>query len=423
MHRAAATRLDPEDIARLGMDTAENPMVVTALVRLDGPIAWEELLALVDARILSRPRMRARIVRAGIFTRWPSWREEPTTVHDHVSRITLAPLPASDQDLADLASDLMSRPLDPARAPWRLWLVDGTEGCTLVFRVHHALADGLSLLRLLFEVSDEGTSMDAPSPSPPVSRAKDARGRPILSSLKALSRLVGRHADPRSPLRSGPPCGRKRIAWTESMDVASLGAAAHAVDAHINDVFLGALAGALSELGPAAGDAVVHALVPVALAHDDRELGNRFVSLFVPMPRGALSPADRVRAARDAMKEARAHAGVSLGRVLVAGASILGHRAERLAVGRLSRKASLVASNLSGPPVPLHVGGRRITDILFAAPAPGSIALSANAFSYEGKLRITIATDTAVLPDPRRVAELVQEHARRIIASIMGPRT
>jgi hypothetical protein len=120
------------------------------------------------------------------------------------------------------------------------------------------------------------------------------------------------------------------------------------------------------------------------------------------------------------MKEAREQAGVALGQTLVAGATLLGQYVERLAVGVLSRKASLVATNLAGPPAPLHLGGRLITDVMFAAPAPGSIALSANAFSYGGKLRVTIASDAAVVSDPARIARLFDEHARSMITSLLG---
>ena len=407
--------LDPEDLARLRMDTAENPMVITAVVRLDRGLAWDELVELVEQRLLVHERLRARIT-SGAIHRAPRWGGGPVDPRNHVSRVTLATAPRSDVDLADLVSDLMARPLDLRTSPWHLWLVDGADSSTLVFRVHHVLADGVSLLRLLFAFSDEGASVAMPEPPRPSPRPAGL-DRAHAAALARLARLAVRRPD-RAPNLSGRLSGRKRVAWTNPIDLESLRRAAHAVEAHVNDVFLAVLAGALRDVLAPDRRESLHALVPVALERDAQHLGNHFVSVFVPLPVCLASPAARVRAARDAMRECRALAGVSLGRALLAGASLAGRRAERLVVRLLSRRASLVATDLAGPPSPLHLGGSLVTDVLFAAPAPGSIALSANAFSYAGQLRVTIASDAAILADPGRLAALVDEHARATVAAL-----
>jgi len=446
MAGTASQQLDDDDAARLGMDTPENPMVVTAVVRLDGPLDVETLLRLIDERIFVHEHMRARVVREGLLRRG-RWREVPASARHHVTHVELTNARRSPDALADLVSDLMTRTLDPSSSPWHLWLVDGaTPGSTLVFRIHHALADGIALLGLLFSFSDEGAVLGGPraplmrSAHEPPPLSPSARGafalranaadttRPSASAFvrraAELARLFVRRADA-APVRA-PLSGHKRIAWTAPIDLALMRRAAHVADAHINDLWLGILAGALRELGHGAattgthGPSPVHALVPVALRHASHEMGNDFVSVFVRLPVEVASPIERVHAARDAMRVARAHEGVGLGRLLVAGASIVGKHAERAAVRALSHKASLVATNLAGPPVPLHVAGREIAEIVFASPAPGSVALTANAFSYAGQLRVTIASDVARVPDPTRVARVVEAHARATIAALLA---
>lgn len=164
----------------------------------------------------------------------------------------------------------------------------------------------------------------------------------------------------------------------------------------------------------------MHALVPVALPHAQGALGNRFASLFVPLPIDVAGEVDRVLAARDGMREARAASGVELGRSLVGAAFALRQHVGRIGVRLLSRRATLVLSNLAGPPAALHVGGRRIESIVFAAPTSGSLALSASAFSYEGQLRVTIATDTAVVADPWSVVELFEDEMRATLAALLA---
>ena len=410
-------RLDADDQARLGMDTVENPMVITAVVRVEGALDAGTLLALVEDRILIHERLRSRIEHTGLLHRTPCWREADTDARDQVTRVVLAPLHASEGDLTELVSDLMAQPLDPERPPWHLWLVDcGNGGSVLVFRIHHAIADGIGLLHLLFGFSDEGEGTILPQArsTPP----STDRGR--IKRAAALARLMFRRSDP--PCLAGALSGYKRIAWTAPIDLEKLHRAAHAADAHINDVLLGILAGALRDLIVLDGDVpdVLHALVPVSLGHDAHALGNHFVSVFVPLPVGLTSATARVHAARDAMREARAQSGVPLGRTLVAGASLAGRHAEQAAVRVLSRKASLVATDLAGPPIPLHVAGHLITEVVFAAPAPGSVGLSASAFSYAGQLRVTIASDAAVIREPTRLTSLVEAHADATIAALLA---
>lgn len=111
---------------------------------------------------------------------------------------------------------------------------------------------------------------------------------------------------------------------------------------------------------------------------------------------------------------------MELGRSLVGAAFALRERAEHIGVRVLSRKASLVVSNVAGPLEPtLHIAGRRITSIVFASPTPGSLALSASVFSYGGELRVTIAVDTAVLPDPWPLVRLFEHEMRATLAALL----
>jgi WS/DGAT/MGAT family acyltransferase len=414
---AVSQKLDDEDAARLGMETQENPMVITALVRLDGTLALDELVRLVDERILVRERMRATIVRPGLFQGAPRWQEVPTTARAQVTRVVI-PDDGGEAALADLLGDLGRWRIDQGGPPWRMWLVDGAGGgSAIVLRIHHAIADGLSLLALLFGFCDEGAggapeelSLGSASPK---TRGRLHEGTSIARRALGVARLVFRHADA-PPQLAGRLSGKKRLAWTAPLDLGRIRAAAHAADAHVNDFLCAVVAGALRDFERFGGTdpaEPVHALVPVALPHEAGQLGNRFASVYVELPVHIAHPIARLHAARDAMRAARARGGLGLGRSFVAAAAFAGTHAERAAVRLLSKRATLVLTDLAGPPLPLHVGGHAIRDVLFAAPSPGSVALSVSAFGYAGSLRVTIATDEAVCPEPARIAKLVEIHA------------
>jgi hypothetical protein len=46
--------------------------------------------------------------------------------------------------------------------------------------------------------------------------------------------------------------------------------------------------------------------------------------------------------------------------------------------------------------------------------------MSSSTFSYAGSLRVTIATDAAVVADPARVVRRVEEEARALVAALAG---
>jgi len=380
------------------MGTRHNPMVVTAVLRLGGRLDLDALHTLVATRALGLPRMRARIVVPWLGT--PRW-EEPTALRPEMFVTQLPPLASNSDEraLADLVAEIAATPLDFTRPPWHLWSIDDASGATtIVARIHHAIADGVSLLGVLFALSDEGAGVVPITPS---------SSRIVASGFGDLFSHTPKTRRPRALSR--PLGGHKRFAWSRAFPLTELRQRAHAFSAHVNDVLLASIGGALREFLLRRGespDAPLRALVPIALPHAD-SVGNQFVSAFVPIPVHLEHPVARLMAARDAMRAARTKAGLGLGRMLVWGTSLttavggrLGGFLERAGVLAASRGVSLVASDLAGPPIPLHFGSVPITSILFASPVPGTVPIAFSAFGYAGSLRITVSVDDTVVGDP-----------------------
>jgi diacylglycerol O-acyltransferase len=76
---------------------------------------------------------------------------------------------------------------------------------------------------------------------------------------------------------------------------------------------------------------------------------------------------------------------------------------ERWAVRWWARRASLVVSNLSGPPEPVRVAGRPLRSLFVWAPAAASIGLSVTFFGYAGALHLGVLADSAVLDRPEEL--------------------
>ena len=158
----------PADAAWLRMDRPTNLMIVTSVMWFDEVLDWDALRALLRHRLLDRfPRFRQRVVEAHGAHFWED--VEGFDLEEHLHPIRL-PAPAGREELQELTSGLVSVPLSHARPLWDLYLVENHgSGCAAVFRMHHAIADGIALTRVLMSLTDD------PELEPVAQRA-DGRG-------------------------------------------------------------------------------------------------------------------------------------------------------------------------------------------------------------------------------------------------------
>ncbi|MCB9677584.1 MAG: wax ester/triacylglycerol synthase family O-acyltransferase, partial [Alphaproteobacteria bacterium] len=146
--------LGPLDAIWLHLDAPENPMVVTAVLWFDAPLPRDVLVGVLGERLVQRyPRFRHRIVEPPVGPPW--WEPDPAfSVERHVEVETLDP-PGDRAALQALVSARMSGRLELDRAPWRFHLVQGYRGGSAVIaRLHHSLADGITLSRILVGLTD-----------------------------------------------------------------------------------------------------------------------------------------------------------------------------------------------------------------------------------------------------------------------------
>src|SRR5690606_36503311 len=81
----------------------------------------------------------------------------------HVRRIG-APAPGGRRELAELAGQIASTPLDRTRPLWEMWVVEGLkhDRVGVVTKVHHAAVDGASGADFLVHLFDlEPIGIDA----------------------------------------------------------------------------------------------------------------------------------------------------------------------------------------------------------------------------------------------------------------------
>jgi diacylglycerol O-acyltransferase len=110
----------------------------------------------------------------------------------HLRRVTLS-APGGQRELGQIVSSLHGTPLDHSRPPWMIHVIDGLEDgrFAVLGRLHHALADGITALRIMGRwLSEDPDALELPPiwavPRPPrTPRGQQRRANPFTAAAGA----------------------------------------------------------------------------------------------------------------------------------------------------------------------------------------------------------------------------------------------
>lgn len=443
------------DAAWLHMDRPTNLMVITSALWFDEPLYVEELKLVTLERVVERyPRFRQRIVDGA---RGPHWEDvEDFDIDLHVHHLAL-PEPGDRATLEATVADIMSHPLDPALPLWSLHLLDGYgDGCAVVCRMHHAIADGIALARVMLGMTDSQPTAaqakfgDGPRRAPrrlPFEGAVRAVGgiagamvheatetllhpehvtdlaRAGAADAAALARILTLPNERRHPLHDRLGIGQ-RVAWSEPLDLDAVKATAHVTGTTVNDVLVACVTGALRAHLERSGEPVddLRAMVPFNLRPLDeplpRELGNRFGLVTLSLPVHVADPLERlleVSRRMTAIKQSR-QGPVAYGILGLIGHAPLG--VEARVVDLFAGKATMVLTNVPGPHERVYLAGVPVAGVLAWAPCSGEMGMSASIFSYDGTVTVGFMVNGRLLDDVSGLVATFEAAAGELQAAV-----
>ncbi|GAB2980715.1 wax ester/triacylglycerol synthase family O-acyltransferase [Streptomyces pseudoechinosporeus] len=427
--------LAPLDLAFWNIESAEHPMHLGALGVFEShsPAAGAHAADLLAARAagVSGLRMRIRDVWQPFSFGQPlafgGAAREPARDFDPLDHVRLH---APTADFHESAGALMQRRLVRDRPPWEAHVLPGVDGTSfaVLFKFHHALADGLRALTLAAAVMDP---MDLPEPRP--RPAEPARGfLPDVRKLPGLVRGtlsdVGRALDigasvARATLgvRSSSalvsePTGTRRIAGV-NLDLDEVHKIRKSVGGTVNDVLIAIVAGALrrwlDERGDGSEGVVPRALIPVSkrrprTAHPQ---GNRLSGYLIKLPVDDADPLGRLDTVRTAMnrnKDAGPNRGAGAVALLADHVLPLGHRLGGPVVGQAARLLfDILVTSVPLPSLGLKLGGCPLTEVYPLAPLARGQSLAVAVSTYRGRVHYGLVADAEAVPDLDRLAKSV----------------
>ncbi|GAA2496554.1 wax ester/triacylglycerol synthase family O-acyltransferase [Terrabacter carboxydivorans] len=454
------------DILWLNMDRPTNLMVIVSVVLLESVPDWDRVLAVLRTRIIEpypvfsqRPRRPRRAL--GSYR----WEDDPSfDLMHHVRRATLSgsgTAAEADAELQAYIEDELPREFDRSQPLWEVHLVDGHgSGAALVFRIHHALADGIALTRVLLGLTEDADGTPGDIVGPPATadlatlplgetasagavasglnlarattrsawnRLRSKGARAAVTDAAGLTLRTGQvvsdlllTTNPTSAV-GGEPGRRKRVVWTQPLPLPGLKQAGRLVGATLNDVLMSAVAGALhtyqDEHGREPVDLVT--MVPVNVRPLDeplpRELGNRFALVFLRFPSRDATPLGRLALSKARMDWLKASPEAALTFALI---SVIGRfpaALERRVVDFFANKAIGVTTNVAGPREVRHLAGVPVTGVLGWVPGSGRHTLGFCIVTYDDAVRIGIMADESVVPDPEALLVALEDEVALLV--------
>ncbi len=414
------------------------------------------------ARLAALPPLRWRAVRVPLDLYHPVWVDDPELDLDrHVRRLVLR-APGGRDELCDAISRLASRPLDPNRPLWEMWMLEGYEGGRIVsvLKMSHALADGgasRELLERLYSqdpVTEPATD-PAPLPAEPLpsrwTLVRDALRDRVRDALVELPRLMRASLAARRRVRAARSSGelpddgplpllrwphtpfsgslsRRRAFHFTSVPLDDAREIRRALGCTINDVVLATVAGAvrrylLDREALPSQPTLVYMPVSIREEHQLGTWGNHFTAQSVPLPTHLDAPLARLRTISRATARIKAEVALRrgalfeewMGRLPPFVLKLLSHTARTLAHVHPKGPGSVCVSSVRGPVERLHTLGGPIENFVSVGHMKYSAGLNVTVWSYAGRLNFGLYACAKAVPDLWRISQQLDESFRELL--------
>ncbi|GAB2874657.1 wax ester/triacylglycerol synthase family O-acyltransferase [Pseudoduganella ginsengisoli] len=450
------------DTAWLRMDRPSNLMMICGMLMLEAPVGLQQLRDVIRTRMLCFHRFRQRVADAAGSPYWET--DAEFDLDWHVRHMAL---PAGDTALQEVASDLFSTPLDPARPMWQCHLIDMPGTSAVIMRIHHCYGDGFAMLHVVNAFTDAyagrpGMAGEDLAPQQPARSAWEHVLGPVTEAAGDALRLVQTAAGigaavvneprivrgaartgadllyqaaviagmtPDAPSRLKGKLGViKKVAWAAPIALADIKAVAAVLGCTVNDVLVacvtGALAAYLEDQSDTAAKLDLRALVPVNLRPPGRltELGNQFGLVFLDLPSAIGDPVQRAIEVHKRMDLLKQSTQPQVALAILTAIGVAPEPLKERLLEALAANASMVVTNVHGPDHARYLAGQRITRQLFWVPQSGGIGLGISLLSYAGQLNFGVAADARRIPDPDRIPQLfARQFEALLLAALMMP--
>ncbi len=444
--------LTPLDAAFLYVERPNETMHIGGCMVYEGEFSREYMVEQLAARMHLLPRYRQRVLFPPFLVSHPVWVDDPSfNLDNHVEEVWI-PEDSDHQVLARAAAEAYGGMLDRNRPLWKGILLRGIPGHTaVVWKIHHAMVDGVSGVDLSMVLSDFSPTEELPD-----APAEPWAPKPLPDSLSLLQEAMQHRlgqlneswtnaafdaARPRLmadrlremvaasaatlPVSAAPaprtvfnrPVSKERgFAWAQ-FSFPELRAVKSALSGTVNDVVLTVLAGGigryLRERGQDTKGVELRAMCPVSMRQQDErgQLGNLVSNMIAPLFVGVDDPVERLGRERDAMNKLKeAGQAKAFYQLTQFGDRVPPLMAAVAATMPFSQTLfNTVSTNVPGPMIPLYFGPHKLVDWLPLGIVSNNIGLFVAILSYNQRITVGMTVDAKLIPDAWFLAQCLEE--------------
>jgi WS/DGAT/MGAT family acyltransferase len=456
-------RLSGLDAFFLYMETPTQPLNVCCVLELDtstvpGGYTYGRYRAALAQHVKAVPEFRMKLADNQLNLDHPVWvDDENFQLRSHLHRVGVPAL-GGRRDLAEICAYVAGLPLNRDRPLWEMWVLEGgarSDVVVVMFKVHHALVDGVAGANLLAQLCS--LEPDAPAPqavrgagggNPLQIAASGLMGfamRPLrlatvvpatmLTVIQTVLRaregrtMAAPFSAPPTPF-NGTVSRHRNTAYTQ-LDMRDVKRVKDRFGVTVNDVVVAVCAGVLRrfllERGELPDNPLV-ATVPMSV-HDksDRPGRNQTTWMFCRMETQIGDPAERIRkiaagntAAKDhtaAMGPTLLHDWTQFGGPTMFGAAM--RILPRIPISH-SPVYNLILSNVPGPQAQLYFLGCKVDSMYPLGPILGGAGLNITVMSLNGTLGIGIIGCSDLLPDLWGIADAFPDAVKELLECRAG---
>lgn len=417
---------------------------VVTVIMLDRSPDWDVVRERFEVLSAGLPIWRQRVVESPAPTP-PRWEDAPDFDFAFHMRRVSAPEPGTLEGVLEMARVAAMSDFDRARPLWTATLIDGLDdgGAAVLCKFHHALTDGVGGVQIamtLFDLTEKPRSIESvqtKSAEPQVHERGmlsdyfddvadivrydlglvskgvtgalgaapkllfDAVRRPLQTAASAGELAASVYRFVRPLTETGSPLMKERTLVrrlaVHEVPLAKLKEAGHRSGGALNDAFVAGISGGLRRYhekhGVTVGD--LHLTMPISIRKEGDDMGGNHITLArFDVPVGVADPAERISETHERTTKARNERSTPYVQ-LIAGAMNL---MPRWYIGSVLRKVDFLASDVPGVPVPVYLGGAKVTVQYAFGPTIGS-AVNVTLLTYVDTCALGIDVDTGAIPD------------------------
>ncbi len=338
------------------------------------------------------------------------------------------PVPKSHEEMETLMSTLSAEDITFEKPPWHFIIIpktyEGNEAIVL-FRVHHGMADGVSLTRFLLELFPDEPLTNKQL----VKFSSTDRKWMLINALLSGARMIVEKlfSKPDSSIIHGPlPKGVKKLSWSKPISLQAVKKIKDFTGTTVNDVLMACVSMSFHDYFKTHGVSNppdVTASVPVDIRPKGQPLKveNNFAIVSLKLPAGKDNALENLYATKANMDKIK-HSGEAFV-IAVGGNTSVEYVPEcitNLWNKPIANKHTCVLSNVPGPQQPFSVSGHKVKQIFFAPPQRDLVGIGVGVYSYAGEFSIGVSCDLNCMTDPKFIVKAFESRLFQLEKCVAG---